>query len=61
MNASPTNTAQLAPQLAGRGCTIVAESGIGSGADAAQVKQAGADAVLVGEAFMRSRDPKALL
>ena len=54
-------TVDLAPQLAGRGCTIVAESGVGSGADAAQVRQAGADAVLVGEAFMRSRDPKALL
>lgn len=33
--------------------TAVAESGIGSGEDAARMKQAGADAVLVGESLMR--------
>ncbi|MDR1497989.1 MAG: indole-3-glycerol phosphate synthase TrpC [Puniceicoccales bacterium] len=39
----------------------VAESGIQSGTDAARMKFAGADALLVGEALMRTPDPGALL
>ena len=40
---------------------LVAESGIHSAADARRVRQAGADAVLVGEAVMRAPDPAAKL
>jgi len=39
------------------GVVAVSESGINSGADAARVRRAGAHAVLVGEALMRSADP----
>ncbi len=39
----------------------VSESGINTGADAARVRRAGAHAVLVGEALMRSADPAALI
>jgi indole-3-glycerol phosphate synthase len=35
----------------------VAESGIHSGADARRMRDAGADAILVGEALMRAPDP----
>ena len=44
-----------------KGVTAVSESGIASGADAGRVARAGANAVLVGEALMRSPDPAALL
>ena len=40
---------------------LVAESGIHSADDARRMRHAGADAVLVGEALMRSRDPAALI
>jgi indole-3-glycerol phosphate synthase len=40
---------------------FVAESGIRSAADAVRMREAGADAVLVGEALMRAADPAALL
>ncbi len=39
----------------------VSESGIHTGADAARVRAAGADAVLVGEALMKASDPAALV
>jgi indole-3-glycerol phosphate synthase len=39
----------------------ISESGIFTGADAARVRAAGAHAVLVGEALMRSPDPAALV
>jgi indole-3-glycerol phosphate synthase len=39
----------------------VAESGIHTGADAARMRRAGADAILVGEALMRAPDPAAKL
>ena len=42
---------QLAPRLAG--ATLVAESGVKAPEDAARLRDAGADAVLVGEAAMR--------
>jgi indole-3-glycerol phosphate synthase len=43
------------------GVVAVSESGINSGADAARVRRAGAHAVLVGEALMRSADPSAFV
>jgi indole-3-glycerol phosphate synthase len=45
---------RLAPRLAG--ATLVAESGVKSSADARRLRDAGADAVLVGEAAMRDPD-----
>lgn len=44
-------TERLAPRLAG--ATLVAESGVKSAEDARRLRDAGADAVLVGEAAMR--------
>jgi indole-3-glycerol phosphate synthase len=44
-----------------KGVVAVSESGINTPADAARVRKAGAHAVLVGEALMRSADPSALL
>jgi len=44
-------TERLAPRLAG--ATLVAESGVKSSKDARRLRDAGADAVLVGEAAMR--------
>lgn len=44
-----------------RDVIAVSESGIHSGADAARVRAAGAQAVLVGEALMRAADPAALV
>jgi indole-3-glycerol phosphate synthase len=43
------------------GALFVAESGISSPEDAARMRAAGADAVLIGEALMRASDRKALL
>jgi indole-3-glycerol phosphate synthase len=40
---------------------LVAESGIHTAADARRMREAGADAILVGEALMRASDPAALL
>jgi indole-3-glycerol phosphate synthase len=45
---------RLAPRLAG--ATLVAESGVKSSADARRLRDAGADAVLVGEAALRDPD-----
>jgi indole-3-glycerol phosphate synthase len=43
------------------GMTAVSESGINTSADAARARRAGAHAVLVGEALMRSPDPATLI
>jgi indole-3-glycerol phosphate synthase len=43
------------------GVVAVSESGINTAADATRVRRAGAHAVLVGEALMRSADPSALI
>lgn len=51
---------QIIPQLPGH-LVKVSESGIQRGDDARRVRQAGADAILVGEALMRAADPTALL
>ena len=51
---------RLIPQIP-QDVTAISESGIFTGADAVRVRAAGARAVLVGEALMRSPDPVALL
>jgi indole-3-glycerol phosphate synthase len=51
---------RLIPQLP-TGVTAVGESGIFHGADAARLRAAGAQAVLVGEALMKAADPAALI
>jgi indole-3-glycerol phosphate synthase len=53
-------TARLRPLLPPE-VVYVAESGIHTADDARQVREAGADAVLVGEALMRAADPGARL
>lgn len=53
-------TERLAPRVP-RGTLLVAESGIRSKADVQRMIQAGAHAVLVGEAFMERPDPGAAL
>jgi len=40
---------------------VVAESGIRNGADIARLRDAGVDAILVGETLMRAHDPAAVL
>jgi indole-3-glycerol phosphate synthase len=56
----PELTARLRP-LVPKDRLVVAESGIHSGEDARRMRDAGADAVLVGEALMRAADPTAKL
>jgi indole-3-glycerol phosphate synthase len=51
---------RLLPQVPA-GTIRVSESGIFTAADAARVRAAGADAVLVGEALMKAPDPGALI
>jgi indole-3-glycerol phosphate synthase len=51
---------RLIPMLP-RGVIAVSESGIFAGADAIRVRSAGAHAILVGEALMKSRDPASLI
>jgi indole-3-glycerol phosphate synthase len=53
----PDTFGRLAPLIPGD-CVRVAESGIGSPADAARYAAQGADAVLVGEALVRDGDPR---
>lgn len=55
-----TNAARLRERIP-RSCLYVAESGVSSPADAAALYAAGADAVLIGEALMRAKNPSALL
>ena len=43
------------------GCLYVAESGVKTPEDAAALRAAGADAVLVGEALMRTEDKKGFI
>ncbi len=43
------------------GILAISESGIFTGTDAARAREAGADAVLVGEALVRARNPEALI
>lgn len=54
-------TTELAPKLRGSGLVLVSESAIATGDDARLAAQAGVDAILVGEALMRSAKPAALL
>jgi indole-3-glycerol phosphate synthase len=53
-------TERLAPKIPKR-CAIVSESGIRTAHDVRRVVAAGAHAALIGEAFMRAGDPRALL
>ncbi|MFP4351702.1 MAG: indole-3-glycerol phosphate synthase TrpC [Puniceicoccaceae bacterium] len=43
------------------GILTVSESGVSTGTEAARAREAGADAVLVGEALVRAADPEALV
>ncbi|MCB0880487.1 MAG: indole-3-glycerol-phosphate synthase [Thermoleophilia bacterium] len=54
-------TEQLAPRASVDPRPIVAESGVRTPADAARMRACGVDALLVGEALMRSRQPGGLL
>ncbi|HWC06680.1 MAG TPA: indole-3-glycerol phosphate synthase TrpC [Gemmatimonadota bacterium] len=54
-------TMEAFQSVAGDDVVLVAESGIASAADVRRARDAGADAVLVGEALMRAADPGALL
>jgi indole-3-glycerol phosphate synthase len=54
----------VAERLSGRLANVavrVAESGVRTAADAARMSAAGYDAVLVGEALVRSKDPARLI
>ncbi len=51
-------TARMRPLVPGA-CVLVAESGIHDAAGARAMREAGADAILVGEALMRAPDPAA--
>jgi indole-3-glycerol phosphate synthase len=53
-------TARLRPRVPA-GTLLVAESGIRDASDARRMRAVGADAVLVGEALMRSDDPRSLI
>jgi indole-3-glycerol phosphate synthase len=53
-------TARLRPRVPA-GTLLVAESGIRDASDARRMRAVGADAVLVGEALMRSEDPRSLI
>jgi indole-3-glycerol phosphate synthase len=53
-------TARLRPRVPS-GTVLVAESGIRDAGDARRMRVVGADAVLVGEALMRSDDPRTLI
>jgi indole-3-glycerol phosphate synthase len=54
----PTVVAELAP-LIPDGAIVVGESGVKSRADVEAMRDAGCDAVLVGETVMRAPDPAA--
>ena len=53
-------TDRLAPQ-APRGCVLVSESGMKTPADIARARDAGASAVLIGDALVTAPSPGALL
>lgn len=53
-------TERLRPLIPSR-CMVVAESGIKTQADARRMRDAGADAILVGELLMRGSDPASLI
>jgi len=53
-------TLELLPRI-GRGRLVITESGINSRDDVARMRKGGISCFLVGEAFMRARDPGAKL
>ncbi|MDI6871474.1 MAG: indole-3-glycerol phosphate synthase TrpC [Bacillota bacterium] len=56
----PGTTLRLLPEVP-RGCLVVAESGLRQPEEAAALARAGVDAVLVGEALVKSPDPAGLI
>uniref|UniRef100_A0A832M4I7 Indole-3-glycerol phosphate synthase n=1 Tax=Oscillatoriales cyanobacterium SpSt-402 TaxID=2282168 RepID=A0A832M4I7_9CYAN len=56
-----TLLAERQPQLQARGIVVVSESGLFTASDLNTVSQAGAEAVLIGESFMKQPDPGAAL
>ena len=54
-------TAERLVELLPAGVLAVAESAVRTAADAARMARAGFDAVLVGEALVRSEDPESLV
>jgi indole-3-glycerol phosphate synthase len=52
---------ELVARLRNHDCVVVAESGVSTRAQGAAAELAGADAILVGSALMRARDPAAKL
>ena len=59
--AGACRTMEAFQREAGDDVVLVAESGINSAEDVRRARDAGADAVLVGEALMRAPEPGALL
>ncbi|WP_042457427.1 indole-3-glycerol phosphate synthase TrpC [Neobacillus dielmonensis] len=57
-NVSLDVTENLAAQVKGSGAFLISESGIHRQADVKRVQEAGANGILVGEAFMKSADVK---
>ncbi|MAV39667.1 MAG: indole-3-glycerol phosphate synthase [Puniceicoccaceae bacterium] len=55
-----THSEDLIPQIP-EGIVTISESGIFTPEDAARARECGADAILVGEALMRTEDPEALI
>lgn len=55
------NTAESLSSLFSAGVIKVAESGIETRQDAARMRKVGYDAILVGEALVKSQDPKSLI
>jgi indole-3-glycerol phosphate synthase len=53
--------ARYGEQIRAKGCLLVSESGLFNRGDLDRVQEAGADAVLVGEALMRQSDVTAAL
>lgn len=53
-------TEKLAPKIKAAGAFLISESGIKTEEDVLRVKKAGANGILVGEAFMRSENLEAL-
>jgi indole-3-glycerol phosphate synthase len=56
-----TLLAEYGEELRARGILVVSESGLHTGEDLAKVRQAGAEAVLVGESLVKEADPRLAL
>ena len=56
-----TENSRSLRQMVPRDILFVSESGIQNAGDVAAIRETGADALLIGEAFMKAKDKKALL